>query len=100
MGARPGAESGGGEPQAAQALLRARRQTFVGAGVVHAILQRRKKMVAGTTAPVASTTAIAKRIVLQSDFANVVETPTPGYVQLEIVFDGDQIQIWGPPSTP
>lgn len=54
--------------------------------------QRRRSFLFIEAPPVESTTL--RRLVLQSDFANVVGSPSPGAVEVEVVFDGDQIRFY------
>lgn len=91
----PGAEGGGGETRA---LLLRRRVQLAQHVAAQRVELRRKHLVAGSSAPLLTATSILKRHVLQGDFGNVVSSPTPGYVECEVVLDGDQIRIYAPPA--
>lgn len=45
----------------------------------------------------ATQSSVAEVVVLQKDFANVVSSPTAGYIQAEIVITGNTISIYVPP---
>lgn len=55
--------------------------------------QQRRRSFLFVESPPAETTTL-RRHVLQSDFANVVGSPSPGAVEVEVVFDGDQIRFY------
>lgn len=68
-----------------------RREAAQYSAVVASQLRRRANIFTDTP-PVETTTL--RRHVLQSDFANVVGSPSPGAVEVEVVFDGDQIRFY------
>ena len=57
-------------------------------------LVRRRSPEAPAAAPV--TTTEVRRVVLQADFVQAAGSPTAGYVEAQVVFDGDRLRIYVP----
>ena len=57
-------------------------------------LARRRSPEAPAAAPVATTEV--RRVVLQADFVQAAGSPTSGYVEAQVVFDGDRLRIYVP----
>lgn len=58
---------------------------------------RRRLYQTTPVAPATTLSSIVDRVVLQKDFANVVSSPTGGWVECQIVIDGDRIRIYSQP---
>lgn len=84
----------GDHPQAAAAA--ARKQAAQQHAVTQALYRRRGVGILPDAPPTVQ--SVLRRHVLQGDFGNVVSSPTGGYVECEVVLDGDTIRIYAPPA--
>lgn len=93
--ALPSAAPGLGESRPAAAGAR-RRAEISRAAVLASFVRRRSASFSAEVGDEPTEQLTFAKHVLQSDFANTVESPSGGYVECEIVFDGNTIRIYAP----